>query len=361
MVDFTSALYLGFQHGSRELRPWPQFTTGMPAALGSPEVARQVARDIAELQGCESATLSPSTLHVFWDLCTAIAGLQPAIFLDRGTYPVAWWGVERAAARGVPVHVFGHHDARSLQRKLAAGIADRRPVIVADGFCPSCGRCAPIAEYLALAREYGGYLVLDDTQALGICGHSPSPEAPYGKGGGGMLRRANAGGPEVVLVSSMAKGLGVPMAILSGSGEIVERFEAQSETRVHCSPPSIASLHAAEHALHRNHVEGDAVRSRLAHLVKCFRDRIRGAGLAVDGSLFPAQVLSAAPGLSAVDLHSKLLQSGVRGVLHRVRPGGKPGISFLITARHTFQELEWTVDTLFRIARPALRPSLVLG
>jgi hypothetical protein len=30
MLDFTSALYLGFRHPNRSLRPWSQFTTGVP-------------------------------------------------------------------------------------------------------------------------------------------------------------------------------------------------------------------------------------------------------------------------------------------------------------------------------------------
>jgi 8-amino-7-oxononanoate synthase len=229
-------------------------------------------------------------------------------------------------------------------------------VIVADGFCPSCGQCAPVGQYLALARERGGHLVLDDTQALGIFG-SPSSQAPYGKGGGGMLRRANVGGQEVILVSSLAKAFGVPMAILSGSSKFVERFESLSETRIHCSPPSIAALHAAENALHRNRKEGDSVRLRLAQLVNFFRNRIENIGLAAAESLFPVQTISSGPGLNVFDLRTKLLQQGVSGVLHRLRPGGTPALGFLITARHTFEELERTVNTLRRILRPSRRPT----
>jgi 8-amino-7-oxononanoate synthase len=355
LVDFASALYLGFRHGSPELRPWLQFTTGMPAALRSPALARQVAADVAALQGCERATVATSTLHVFWDLCAAMAGVETAMFLDRGTYPIAWWGIERAAARGIPVRVFEHHDVRALKRELGNGIVGMRPVIVADGFCPSCGRCAPVSEYLALAREYGGYLVLDDTQALGIFGHSAGPAAPYGKGGGGMLRRTDAGGPEVVLICSMAKAFGVPMALLSGSGEIVERFETHSETRIHCSPPAIVSLHAAENALHKNRQEGDYIRFRLAQLVHFFRERAREAGLGVSESLFPVQQLSFASCVDVINVHRELALRGIHGVLHRQRHGGKPGLSFLITARHTLDELAWTAQLLSRIVGPLQR------
>jgi len=54
VVDFSSALYLGFLHASHELQSWTHFTTGMPAALKSPELAKEVASSFAQLQGCES-------------------------------------------------------------------------------------------------------------------------------------------------------------------------------------------------------------------------------------------------------------------------------------------------------------------
>ena len=39
-----------------------------------------------------------------------------------------------------------------------------------DGFCPGCGRAAPLREYLESARAQRGLLVLDDTQAIGVLG-----------------------------------------------------------------------------------------------------------------------------------------------------------------------------------------------
>ena len=360
MLDFASALYLGFHHASRELRPWPQFTTGVPAALGSPQAAQEVARGLAAMQGCERSTLAPSTLHLFWDFFGVLAEQRPVIFLDDGTYPIARWGVERAVGRGARVASFRHQDARALRQAFAARRSTRgRPVIVTDGFCPSCGRPAPLAEYLEVAREADGLLVIDDTQALGIFGESPGPGAPYGRGGGGMLRHTRIGGPEVVLASSMAKAFGVPLAALSGSAALIKQFEAQSESRVHCSPPSIATLHAAEHALRRNRDDGDAIRLRLARLVQFFRARILDTGLAVTGGLFPVQTLVAASGLDLMQVHGRLLQSGIRSVLRRSRHSASPCLSLLITARRTIAQLNWTVDTLLRIARLALGPILV--
>jgi 8-amino-7-oxononanoate synthase len=354
VLDFASALYLGMRHEHSELRPWRQFTTGVPMALAIPALAREVARELADMQGCEQATLATSTLHAFWDLFVMMAGKESAIFVDAGTYPIALWGVERAAARGVPVHQFDHHDPESL-RGLLQDVCCPRALIVLEGFCPGCGRGAPLREFLAIAREWDAWLILDDTQALGIFGNSAGPTAPYGKGGGGMLQRANIGGPEVLVVSSLAKGFGVPLAVVAGSGELVERFERQSETRIHCSPPSIATLHAAEHALWLNHERGDRIRLRLSQLVNEFRSRLKQAGLSALGGIFPVQSLRFPNEAEAVRIHDRLLRSGIRSVLHRSRHDLDLRLSFLITARHTFAEIAQATDQLRAVTPFRLR------
>lgn len=319
--------------------------------MDEPSGARTVEQQLASLQGCEAATLGPSTLHLFWDLFGMLASERVAIYMDAGIYPIVRWGIERAASRGTPVRSFPHHDPEALRRRLKLDAPRRlRPLVVADGLCPGCGGPAPVAAYLESARVFGGQLILDDTQALGILGHSPGPGAPYGKGGGGSIRWHKVGSPDVLLISSLAKGFGVPMAVLAGSRAAVRTFEAKSETRIHASPPSIAAVHAAEHALAVNRVHGDGLRLRLGQLVRQFRKRLAKAGFSATGRLFPVQTLTPISGLSAVALHARLLRLGVRTVLHHSRTGHDPRISFLLTARHPQGDLDRAVDVLVKAA-----------
>lgn len=347
MLDFTSALYLGLRHASGDLRPWDQLTTGKPVALAPPPGADTVADRLAQLIGCERATLGPSTLHLFWDLFGLLSRERVAIYVDAGTYPIARWGVERALARGALVRGFPHHDVTALQQALARDEASgRRPIVVTDGFCPVCGRHAPIAAYLESIRAYGGTLIIDDTQALGIFGYSAGVNAPYGSGGGGSLRWCNVAGPDVIVVSSLAKGLGAPMAVLAGSRAVIDRFEEHSETRVHCSPPSAAAIHAAEHALNVNDQHGDPLRLRLALNVRRFRQRLTQAGLSASGGLFPVQTLKLTPHRVTIELHRRLREHGIATVLHRDRNGSGPRLSFIVTARHCRSEIDRAVTAL---------------
>jgi 8-amino-7-oxononanoate synthase len=309
-------------HASWELGPWAALTSGAPAALGELAGTIEVAPRLAELQGCEAALLAPSTLHLFGDLLAAGAR-RGVICLDGAAYPIARWGAERAAARGARVVRFPHYDAGAL-RQLLRRLQATQPRIVINGFCPHCGRAAPLAEMLTAIRPWGGWLIVDDTQALGILGAR----------GGGSLRWHGLQGPDIILVSSLAKAFGVPVAVVAGGRAVVDWIERTSETRVHCSPPSAAVVHAAELALRINERQGDRLRAYLLNLVRRFRRRIGDAGLTATGGLFPVQTLAGSAG-NAVSLHARLLRRGIRTVLL----GGtchddKPRIALVFTARH---------------------------
>jgi 8-amino-7-oxononanoate synthase len=345
-LNFASSLYMGILHPSALLRPWPQLTLGAPAALAPPPGAKATARRLAALIGCERATLAPSTLHLFWDLFGVLATRPLTIYVDAGVYPIARWGVERAAARGARVQAVPHHDADALWWSLRraqphAGF----PLVVADGYCPACGQLAPIAEYMAAVRAIGGLLVLDDTQALGILGGGARVEAPYGSGGGGSLDWSAAAGPEALVIASLAKGFGAPLAVLAGSHQAVGRFQKASETRVHCSPPPIASIRAAEHALAVNQARGDQLRARLLQLVQRFRARLAAAGLTCDGGYFPVQTIANITDAAARQIHRRLRSQGIETVLH-CGHGRGARLSLIITALHRPAQIDQVAEAL---------------
>jgi 8-amino-7-oxononanoate synthase len=361
VLDFTSALYLGLRHSSQSLRAWSALTTGKPIVLETPAVAIGLARQLAALQGCERATLLPSTLHLFWDLFGLLADEQVRIYMDEGAYTIARWGVERAAAQGATVRIFPHHDAAAAHDLIERdGKAGSRPIILTDGFCPICGEAAPVASLLQTVEHHGGQLVLDDTQAFGVLGDNRSAVLPFGRSGGGSLQWHGVSSPHAIAGSSLAKAFGVPIAVLCGSEALIRRFEQQSETRLHCSPPSLAALHAAEHALAINQTQGDNRRLYLSRLVARFRAQLRQIGLAAEGGLFPVQVVNPRDRIDAATLHLRLLYRGIRTVLIRCCRGIETRLGFLITVLHRPADIDRAVEALDR-AMMLDRPRAILA
>jgi 8-amino-7-oxononanoate synthase len=346
-LDFTSTLYLGFRHAHGTLRPWAQLTTGRPAALEPAPEAEHIATGLAQLMRFERAVLAPSTLHLYWDLFDLLARDRIAIYADEASYPVARWGIERTAAKGVQTTIFPAHDAAAveylLHRERHRGC---RPVLVTDGVCPQTGRTAPLPDYLRLVRQWDGYVVVDDTQALGILGEAPVRDAPYGRGGAGTPAWYGIQGPGLVVGSSLAKGFGAPLAVIAGDARLIARFEDLSATRVHTSPPSLAAISAAEQALALNEKTGDLLRARLVKLVRRFREKLRQIGLSALGGLFPVQTLRAIPDIDPQRLYRQLLDCGVKAVLRSAKDMPGTALSFLITALHTRSDIDRCMDAL---------------
>jgi 8-amino-7-oxononanoate synthase len=147
------------------------------------------------------------------------------------------------------------------------------------------------------------------------------------------------------MISSLAKAFGTPLAALSGSAGMVEDFRSNSMTRVHSSPPCMASLSAAAASLAWNRESGDGARHRLAGLVGRFRQRmLEQFGTLPAGGSFPVQNLRHR---NAPAIHTALQARGVEAVLLQARDT-HPGIrlSFIIRADHPVREIDAAVDTL---------------
>ena len=144
------------------------------AALGCVAAAR----DLAALQGCESATLGTSTLHLFWDLgeifaASALGDLYRRRRLSGGDVGDGASGSTRDAraalcasrcGRAVVVCCGGvarQVEARGGERWLLPRLWEAGAAGSLSGDGSTSGK---------------GWLVIDDTQALGILGHSPGRE-----------------------------------------------------------------------------------------------------------------------------------------------------------------------------------------
>ena len=147
----------------------------------------------------------------------------------------------------------------------------------------------------------------------------------------------------VLLVSSLAKGFGVPIAALSGDRRLVHHFARESETREHSSPASTASLHAAVHALDTNDACGDVLRARLTSNVRRWKQGVRLGGFATRSDDFPVQTLDVA---APVALRRALAKRGVDTFVARARGRASPTLNFILRADHTSQDVDRATDAL---------------
>jgi 8-amino-7-oxononanoate synthase len=347
MLDFTSSLYLGMTHPSVSLPPWRALTLGVPAALAEAPEAQELAGDLAQLAGAEAGLLFPSTLHLFRDLLAAVAAKSASLLIDTKAYPIARWGTEQVQLTGTPCDVYPHHDAGELAKKARRAFrAGLRPVVMTDGLCPACGRLAPLPELARITAEHGGALVVDDTQAMGVVGRPGDKALPLGVGGGGTLAWYGLHGPHIHSGSSLAKGFGAPLAVLAGGSAIVERIGREGATRIHTSPPSMASLAAARAAVAANATAGDLLRARLARRIAYLRQRLVSIGAPLISALpLPTQVIALPATRSARAVLTALATRQVRALITE-GCNGKPVLSVILTAQHAKADIDRLIEAL---------------
>ncbi|WP_375437966.1 aminotransferase class I/II-fold pyridoxal phosphate-dependent enzyme [uncultured Hymenobacter sp.] len=335
------------------------FPAGLPLTLGKPaalhELAwqRNVAREVAQRQGLETGLLAPSTLHLFWDIFR-LPPTSTVVFIEKTMYPVGQWGSARASLRGLPVVPFCPDNLPRLARLLHIyGQQGKTPWLVTDGWNLTAARPAPLTHYLTLLEPYpDGVLLLDDTQAFGVLGAGADARLPLGYGGGGSLPFVGVQSPKIITITSLAKGLGVPVAVLAGSRAQLARFERCSEVRVHTSQVSVPHAWATRDALRHDARHGDTSRQQLWQRIAQFRRELTAVGIQPQGGIFPVQKLRLPRATAALSLYQQLRQEGIRALLlaDERRPA-VPQVAFCLRADHSAADINRAVHCLKAAAR----------
>ncbi len=343
MLDLTSSLYLGLHHPSSRLPGWSSLTLGKPAALAEPPAVAEITGRLGRLVGMPSVRLWTSTLHAFTDLSVALSASRPdpSIGVDVAAYPIGRLGLTAGhGASGRRSHRLPHYDVGAARRWAAREAAlGRTPVLLVDGWCPGCGRVAPLAGLSRAVRSHQGLVVVDDTQALGLLGAVGRGRGPvgsasagaWGHGGGGSV--VHTGSPAgMVMVASLAKAFGVPMAVIAGPADLVASSWQRGPTVVHSSPPSTPVGLAAIRALTVNERVGDQLRQRLLALIDRLHRRLGRQGIRIVSGHFPVARVSLPNTAAAARVVHALETSGIRAVPLGASCLGRPAVGLALNA-----------------------------
>ncbi len=127
IVDLSNLGYLGLRHVPEELRAWDYLSQGRPKGLDEVDPFNvALAVRIATLQGFEGTLFATSTFKFFWDFFNLLSDEEVVIFLEKVTYPVARWAIERATGQAVSVFSFFHQSPEFLDSFLSKNLVNQR-------------------------------------------------------------------------------------------------------------------------------------------------------------------------------------------------------------------------------------------
>jgi glycine C-acetyltransferase len=142
-------------------------TSGARLLTGTLDIHEQVERDLAEFKGTEAALTFSSGYMANLGLITGLFGPSDRIIIDALCHRSL---LDACRMAGVQVQRFRHNDAESLRHEIKNGPSANRTVIVSDGVFSMDGDICCLADLIAIKKEFGCYLLIDEAHASGVLG-----------------------------------------------------------------------------------------------------------------------------------------------------------------------------------------------
>ena len=166
--------YLGLTHHPRvleaqhaALQRYGSGSTGSRWLNGTLDLHEQLEARLAVLLRKEAALVFTTGYQASLGAVSGFIGRDDHLFLDKLDHASIVDGARLAAGQ---VHRYNHGDFEQLSRRLAAAPEGSGKLIVSDGIFSMEGTIVDLPRLVAIAREHGAALLIDDAHALGVLG-----------------------------------------------------------------------------------------------------------------------------------------------------------------------------------------------
>ena len=343
LIDFSSNDYLGLARHPALARAMSDCAARTGAGSGASHLITghgiehaRLEEELAAFTGRERSLLFSSGYMANLAVLSALVGRGERVLLDRLSHASL---IDGARLAGAQLHRYGHADAQSAERLVAADPA-RTALIGTDGVFSMDGDLAPVPELARAAHAQQAWLLVDDAHGLGVIGAS----------GRGTLEHFNLGVDAVpVLIGTLGKAFGSYGAFVAGSSELIEFLIQKARPYIYTTalPQPVAAASRAALALIRT--EGWR-RERLAAHIARFRELALKAGLPLMASATPIQPVLLGSAAAALTAQHQLEAAGlcVLAIRPPTVPAGSARLRVTLSAAHTPAQLERLVGELAR-------------
>jgi glycine C-acetyltransferase len=306
---------------------------------GTQTIHLQLERKISEFLGTEETILYGSCWNANEGLFQTIALEQDAIISDELNHASIIDGIRLAKARK---ERYKNRDMNDLRRALEAAKDSRNKVVMTDGVFSMEGSLAPLPEMIAIAGEYGAFVVVDDSHGTGV----------LGKRGRGTGEELGVFGKIDAYTSTLGKALGGSHGgFTTGPKILIDYLRQKSRPYLFSNtlPPAVVmgSLAAIELLQKDN-----SLVSRLRENTAYFRKQLTSRGVNVREGIHPIVPILIGDTAKAIAISAELLDRGVyvSGFGFPVVPQGQARLRCQISAAHTREHLDRSIAAIADVA-----------
>ncbi len=312
-------------------------TTGSRTANGTMSIHEDLERALADWFGKKHALIFSTGYQANLSVIGGLCGPDDVILIDSDSHASIY-----DATRQTPSQVvaFRHNSPESLRKKLERLPKDQRNrLVVAEGLYSIRGDVAPLRDLVAVAREYGAYVMVDEAHSLGTFG-------PTGLGCAedqGVLDQVD------FVVGTFSKSLaGIGGVCVSDHKELRSlHFLARAYVFTASGSPSmVAGVRAAVRVIR----ERPELRARLWANVRQLRSGLQKMGYVIGATESPIVPIFTGDETRTIGLWQELLAEGL--YVNLIVPPGCSADDCLLrascSAAHTPQQIEKALDILER-------------
>jgi glycine C-acetyltransferase len=298
---------------------------------GTMELHEALERRIADFKLTERALVFNSGYAANTGVLPAIAGKGDIIFSDRLNHASIVDGSILSRARFLR---YPHNDMTVLAKLLEEhqGNGGRR-IIVTDGVFSMDGDMAPLAELIALKKEFDAILMVDDAHATGVLGHT----------GRGTAEHFGITSGIDIHMGTLGKALGSFGAFVAANEEIITYLLNRCRSFIYSTSLPPVVLAAAMTALEIiDSPEGMNLRRSLRKNAAFFIASLQRAGFSVPGSGTHIVPLLVGDANTTMEFSRLLFEQGifVQGIRPPTVPVGSSRLRFTLMATHEENDLE---------------------
>jgi 8-amino-7-oxononanoate synthase len=234
---------------------------------------------------------------------------------------------------------FRHNDPENLTRRLERlGEDAKRTLIVVESLYSTLGDRAPLAEFVAVAKQFGAWLIVDEAHSFGM----------FGPRGLGICAELNLLNQVDFILGTFSKSLGGVGGFCVSRHESFELLRMASRPYIFTASPPPPVIAATRAALARV-LEGDDLRAQLWRNVTRFYAAVTGMGYRVGAKdASPVTALVFAERDAAMTLWQGLLDAGIYTNL-MVPPATPAGLNIVrisLSAAHSDAQIDRMIEVL---------------
>jgi 8-amino-7-oxononanoate synthase len=306
--------------------------TGSRYLNGTLDLHLELEEKLAIFMKKESCVLFSTGYQTNEGSIQTIADRNDIIFSDRENHACIVVGTQVSNAKTVR---FRHNDMEHLRTLLAKAEPEAGKIIVSDGVFSMSGTLAKVPEMVALAKEYGAGIYLDDAHAVGVIGDG-------GRGSASVFGLMD----DVDLISgTFSKSFASLGGFLVGDRTVIEYIRHKSPAHIFSASMPPANVATVLKSLEILQSEPWRL-ERLEEISNYMRSNLRDLGFNVWSSQTPIIPVVVGEMMKCFQFWKDLFEEGVyvNAVVPPAVPQGQALVRTSYMATHTNEHLDKILD-----------------